>query len=233
MKLPQRQSKLGSYLTVALGAGAAATSAEAGIVVTRYTGVGADTAPASTYGSMSNVPSKGMKWKGGSGALQTARYRNADAQWFWQGGEITGDFSLVAPDTINISSGWFAPYMDGTGTWNLGAQSGDDNYVWFGRNGSTGEDAIAQFYFDGSGGGYIKAIATDAAGLSMPDGYAAIQAVAATPEPAGFLLGGVPALIGAGALLRRRVRPEQAPSGLGLLALGADGLRARRQQAAA
>ncbi len=33
---------------------------------------------------------------------------------------------------------------------------------------------------------------------------------AATPEPAGFLLGGGPALIGVGALLRRRVRPGQA-----------------------
>ena len=32
-------------------------------------------------------------------------------------------------------------------------------------------------------------------------------AAAATPEPAGFLLGGLPALLGAGALLRRRVRP--------------------------
>ena len=232
MKLPQRQSKLGSYLTVALGAGAAATSAEAGIVVTRYTGVGADKAPASTYGSMFNAGSKGMWWKGNSGALQTARWRDADNNLFWQGGEIAGDFSLVAPDTENISSGWSVPYFF-SGTGSYGAQSGDDNYVWFGRNGSTGEDAVAQFYFDGSGGGYIKAIATDAAGLSMPDGYAAIQAVAATPEPAGFLLGGVPALIGAGALLRRRVRPGQAPSGLGLLALGAEGLRARRQQAAA
>lgn len=35
---------------------------------------------------------------------------------------------------------------------------------------------------------------------------------AATPEPAGFLLGGVPALAGVGALLRRRERPAQAAS---------------------
>lgn len=42
---------------------------------------------------------------------------------------------------------------------------------------------------------------------------------AATPEPAGFLLGGVPALAGVGALLRRRERPAQAASrGRGIVA---------------
>ena len=52
------------------------------------------------------------------------------------------------------------------------------------------------------------AVSQDMAGLTFATGVSNILAgpVAATPEPAGFLLGGVPALIGAGALLRCRVR---------------------------
>ncbi len=125
----------------------------------------------------------------------------------------------------------YVRYRDLTGM-ALGAQSGNDNYMLYDINGDSTYDSVARFSFNGSGGGYLMAVSQDMAGLTFATGVSNIlgSPVAATPEPAGFLLGGVPALIGVGALLRRRVRPGAA---LGLMALGADGVRARRESAAA
>ncbi len=53
-------------------------------------------------------------------------------------------------------------------------------------------------------------VATDSGGPSFADGVNLIMVPAATPEPAGLLLGGVPAFVGGGALWRRRLRPGQA-----------------------
>ncbi len=113
-----------------------------------------------------------------------------------------------------------------------GAESGDDNYMRFGSSAMSGMDTIARFHFDGLGGGYMMGSAVDSNGnITFAAGSTAIlnASLAATPEPAGFLLGGVSALIGTGAL-RRRGRPD---STLGLMALGAGGIRARRESAAA
>ncbi len=216
IKLPQRQSKLGSYLTVALGAGAAATSAEAATVFYSSGDTGTPW-QASAYGPSSRVmiSSGGSGW--GLGILNSSGFQRSTAS--------------ISTYLLSSNMPTYIMYKYGPSMANA-AQSGNDNYMLYDINGDSTYDSVARFSFNGSGGGYLMAVSQDMAGLTFATGVSNIlgSPVAATPEPAGFLLGGVPALIGVGALLRRRVRPGAA---LGLMALGADGVRARRESAAA
>ena len=72
-------------------------------------------------------------------------------------------------------------------------------------NGASADGDWTLFIAD-QGGGEVGQLTT----WSMNMVFAGIGAggAAATPEPEGFLLAGVPGLLGAGALLRRRVRPS-------------------------
>ncbi|MEX1114768.1 MAG: PEP-CTERM sorting domain-containing protein, partial [Akkermansiaceae bacterium] len=83
-----------------------------------------------------------------------------------------------------------------------GAQAGSANYANISFDGNDGVyEAVGQFNFDGTGGGYLVAIARndDSSALSISAGKAAIDAV---PEPSAIAL----LALGAGALMLRRSR---------------------------
>jgi len=100
-----------------------------------------------------------------------------------------------------------------------GGVAGDQNYANISFNANLNYEAVAQFYLDGSGGGYLMAIATlnditnpqdlSAVGgpyLSISAGKAMIDAaaVSAVPEPSSHLA--LLALGAGGLTLRRRLK---------------------------
>jgi hypothetical protein len=112
--------------------------------------------------------------------------------------------------TAIIGSG---PYGGGGG-FQRGAVAGDQNYANISFSKQFVAEAVAQFFFDGVGGGYLMAIATTNA-IPNPQDLRAVRGPALS--------------ISAGkAMINAAAVPE--PSSLVLLALGATGLAARRQR---
>ena len=102
------------------------------------------------------------------------------------------DLTITGPS----SDGRYTNYGYFTNT----AQSGSTNYANISFNGNdTVYEAVGQFSFDGSGGGYLVALAIngDNSALSISAGKAAIDAV---PEPSAIAL----LALGAGGMAMRR-----------------------------
>jgi hypothetical protein len=202
-----RQNKMMGYLAMTAGVGCASSAANAAVVF--YGNAGNTNTQADPNGIMftsSNHP-----------LLGTSHSITSNNLSFGFEGGGNGFFTRGEDMFPTQSGGSQFNYHSGN-SFVQGGVAGDQNYANISFNGNDSVyEAVAQFYLDGSGGGYLMAIATlnditnpqdlsavGGLGLSISAGKSMIDAAAAIPEP----------------------------SSLALLALGATGLIARRRRAA-
>ncbi len=197
-KTINKQNRLASYLTVAAGVGCAASAAN-GAVVFFGPGAQSSTSTPATPDGINIGSAFGGNLAVNSSPLSIDTFFASDAADI----QFTSGTDLM-PTSYNVSG----PYANDSGVAIGGAVlNSDQNYINISFDGdSTVFEAVAQFSFDGNGGGYLVAIATNDAPnaadpLSISAGRALIEA-ATVPEP----------------------------SSLALLALGASGIVIRRQR---
>ncbi len=189
--------RLGAYLTAAVGIGTLAGTANAATVVTLY-GPGAQnpsTSPATPLGINigKSIPPLNIFDADLSGSISSIFAKSGSA-YFTQGSDLVASLA-----------GLKGTYYSFKGGFQGGAQAGPLNYANISFNGNDGVyEAVAQFFFTGTGAGYLMALARsdDYSALSISAGKAAIDGASAIPEPASVM--STMGLLASGLLIRRR-----------------------------
>jgi hypothetical protein len=201
MKPPTTKNKLGNYLALTLGAGAAATSVEGATSVTFY-GQNATRHPQINTHMYTN---RGLNY----GFLDYGGSDNESSFAVRYAGQPSGTLFTRGTDLVAENS-WTKGYFQ-TGAGSIkgyGAQDGDQNYVNISLNGNDGlYEAVGQFYI-GGGEVWLVALAKNAddSALSISAGKTAIDggSVSAVPEASSHLA--LLALGSVGLLTRRRLK---------------------------
>jgi hypothetical protein len=204
-----RKNKMMGYLAVTAGVGCASSVANAGVVFygnASNTNIQAD--PFGINVVFNSGDSTGNVIQSGHYPLHRIMSLSPNSSYFTQGAD--GNYS---------GSGGNGQYHNSS-EFRKGAQPGDQNYARVSFDGNNNVfEAVAQFYFDGAGGGYLMAIATlneitnpqdlslvGGPELNIAAGKAMIDAaaVSAVPEPSSHLA--LLALGAGGLTLRRRLK---------------------------